>query len=375
MQPPSKTSGLGVTFDSLASKPASTDSQDTDVHGRQATRGQDDGHWPASPSRGGLEGSSIRKTDKPMPHQEGGSPAGVPHNIPPSSTSGAKKASPGDPLRNLTNYRNAGWKKDLNHILRGFYRYNYPSCKEEDWDKLKTKLFDYLGQCQEEWKTIKEEEPLQYMPYMEHHFQTLTGVRLKGLSQFTGWIKPGSYYHGVVAKKGQLHLCLHLAGAALPRGPQIHPSQTEALMQKKEETPTTSHPMPGREGSVTQGARSDPPIPMETGGAGDGQSWAEQAEAGTEEEWRRDRPAKHRRSSPRRWEACSTYPFPLQDSMGRHKAIQQLYWHAGECTPARHDVAAEGMASHHPDLELGMAKSLNNQVLCMILEYHLMCLS
>ena len=35
----SKTSGLGVTFDSSASKPAPTDSQDTDVHGRQATRG------------------------------------------------------------------------------------------------------------------------------------------------------------------------------------------------------------------------------------------------------------------------------------------------------------------------------------------------
>ena len=126
---------------------------------------------------------------------------------------------------------------------------------------------------------------------------------------------------------------------------------------------------------MTQGARSDPPIPMETGGAGDGRSWAEQAKAGTEEEWRRDRPAKHCRSSPRRWEAHSTYPFPLQDSEGRHKAVQQLYRHAGEHTPAHHNVAAEGMASHHPDLESGMAKCLNNQVLCMISEYHLKCLS
>ena len=221
---------------------------------------------------------------------------------------------------NLANYRSTGWRKDLNHILRGFYQYNYTSHKEEDWDKLKTKFFNYLGQQQEEWKTIKEEEPLQYMPYMEHQFQTLTGISLKGLSQFTGWIKPGSYYHGVVAKKGQLHFCLHLAGTALPRGPQIHPSQTEALTQKKEETPTTSHPMPEREGSVTQGAHSDPPIPMETGGAGDGRSWVEQAEASTKEEWRRDRPMKHRRSLPRRWEAHSINPFPLQDPEGRHEA-------------------------------------------------------
>ena len=36
-QPPSKSSGLGVTFYSSASKPAPTDSQDTDVHRRQAT--------------------------------------------------------------------------------------------------------------------------------------------------------------------------------------------------------------------------------------------------------------------------------------------------------------------------------------------------
>ena len=73
---------------------------------------------------------------------------------------------------------------------------------EEEWNKLKTRFFDYLGQHQEEWKTIKEEMPLQYMPYMERHFQALTGIKLEGLSQFTGWIKPGSYYHGVVARKG-----------------------------------------------------------------------------------------------------------------------------------------------------------------------------
>ena len=146
-------------------------------------------------------------------------------------------------------------------------------------------------------------------------------------------------------------------------------------MQKKEETPTTSLHMPGEEGGMTQGAHFDPPIPMETGGAGDGRSWVEQAGASAKEEWRRDRPTKHCWSSPRRWEAHSTNPFPLQDSEGRHEAVQQLYWHAGECAPAHHDVAAQGMARHHPDLESEVTKSFNNQVLCMISEYHLTCLS
>ena len=131
---------------------------------------------------------------------------------------------------------------------------------------------------------------------MESHFQTLTGIRLKGLSQFTGWIKPGSYHHGVVARKGQLHRCLHLAGIEPPKGLQIHPSQTHSVTQKEGKTPTTSPHRPGKEGSVTQGVHSNSPAPMETGGVGDGQSWAEQAKASTNDEWRRDRPTKHHRS-------------------------------------------------------------------------------
>ena len=213
------------------------------------------------------------------------------------------------------------------------------------------------------------------MPYMEHHFKALTGIKLEFLGQFTGWIKASNYYHGVVARKGQLHLCLHLAGVAPPRRPQICPSQTYILTQKKEETPTTSPPMPGEEGGVIQGACSNAPTPMETGGAGDGRSWVEQVDACPEEEWRRDRPTKHCWSLPKRWEAHSTNLFSLQDREGRYEAVQWLYQHAGECVPAHHDVVAHGMATHHPDLEAGMTKSLNDMVLCMISEYHLMCLS
>ena len=354
MQPLIRTLGLRVTFDSSATKPAPTGSRDTDVHGRQVSRGQDNDSRPASRSRGGREGSSVRETSNRMPRQEGGCPTGVPHNIPLSSTPGnpspqlgsITRASPRNPLKNLAHYRSAGWKKDLGHILGSFYHYNYPSHKEVERKKLKTKFFEYLGQHQEEWRAIKEEKPLQYMPYMESHFQALTSIRLKGLSQFTGWIKPGSYYHGVVARKGQLHMCLHLAGTELPNGLQIHPSQTHSVTQKEEETPTTSLHMPGKEGSMTQGAHSDSPAPMETGGVGDGQSWVEQAEASDAEEWRRGRPAKHHRSASRKWEGWSTNPFPLQDSKGRREVVQQLYRHAGELTLTRHDVAAQGMARH-----------------------------
>ena len=191
---------------------------------------------------------------------------------------------------------------------------------------------------------------------MESCFETLIDVRLKGLSQFTGWIKPGSYYHGVVARKGQIHMCLHLAGTEPPKGLQICPSQTCSVTQKKEETPTTGLHMPGKEGGTTQGACSDSPTPMETGGVGDGQSWAEQAEASTEEEWRRGRPTKHHWSASRKREGRSTNPFPLQDSEGRHEVVQQLYWHACELTPAHHNVATQGMSCQYPGIGVGQSK-------------------
>ena len=169
-------------------------------------------------------------------------------------------------------------------------------------------------------------------------------------------------------------MCLHLAGIPPPMGPQICPSETQALTQKKVETPTASPCMPSKMGVAAQGARSDTPTPMETGGAGDGHSWADQVDACPVEEWRRDRPAKHPQASSRRQDPRTINPFPLQDSEGRHKAVQQLYHHASELGLVHHDVAAQGMATHHPDLEAGTTKSLNNMVLCMISEYHLMCL-
>ena len=75
-----------------------------------------------------------------------------------------------------------------------------------------------------------------------------------------------------------------------------------------------------------------------------------------------------------RWDPRSINPFPLQDSKGRYESMQQLYHHSGELAPACHDVAAHGIATHHPELEAGTTKNLNNMVLCMISKYHLTCL-
>ena len=185
---------------------------------------------------------------------------------------------------------------------------------------------------------------MDYMPYIEEQFWRTTGLCLNGLRDFTAWIKPGSYYHGLVAQQGHLHKCPHLAGVLLPRRPQVTLSESHRDSQKKAETPAASSSEPSARAAETPAmetpaAHSDTPAPMETGGVGDSQSWAEWVEAGIDEEFQKDRPAKHRRSQSKRREEKPMLPFPLQDSEGRLASVLQLYKHAGEQPAARHNVA------------------------------------
>ena len=205
---------------------------------------------------------------------------------------------------------------------------------------------------------------------MEEQFFAATRIRLKGLAECTIWIKRGSYYHSVVAQKGHLHKCPHLVGIELPRGPQITPSESHRVYQRKLETPATISSAPTIEASAPQGATANVPAPMETGGAGDSQSWADQVEV--KDDFKRDRPMKCRRSQLRRREDRPTFPFPLQDEEGRCTSIQELYRHLGQQPPARHNVATMGITHLPPEVLPRDARNLGNQVLCMIVEYHLM---
>ena len=304
-------------------------------------------------------------------------PSRVPCNVPPASTpestppqhGGGVRASPSDPLKKAAKYKSARWRKDLEHVLKIYYKHNVTSFKEV---KMKEKFFTHLLQCKEEWRDIKENHPMEYMPYMEDHFYVATGLRLNGLRDFTRWIKLGSYYHRLVARQGHLHMCPHLVGAVLPRWPQVMPSESCLVSQKKVETLATSSSVPRTGAREAQGARSDDvPAPMETGGVGDGRSWVDQVEASADDEFQRDRPTKFHLSQSRRREDRPTLPFPLQDNKWRCASAQQLYQHAGEQPRACHNVATLGITHLHPELLPLEARSLGNQVLCMIAEYHL----
>ena len=287
VQSPGKSSGRGVTFDSFVDKTSSAGSQSSEDHGRQRTRGQGDGGQSASHPRGVQE-----KTNRQMPHQDGDLPSGATPNIPPTTTpeetppqpGGRPRTLPHDPTRLAAKYHSMGWKKDLEHVLKVYYKYNAASYKEAEWVRLRDKFFTHFLPHKEEELGIKERCPMDYMLYIQEQFWRATGLHLSGLRDFTMWIKPGSYYHRLVAQQGHLHKCPHLVGVPLPRRPQLTPSESCRDSQKKVETSTTSSSQPSTRATVTPvvetpvaetpATPSDTPAPMETGRVGDSQSWA-----------------------------------------------------------------------------------------------------
>ena len=194
-----------------------------------------------------------------------------------------------------------GWRKDLKYVLKVYYKHNArASYKEAEWVKTRDLFFAHLLPHKEEALDLKERSPMDFMPFIEEQFWRATGLCLNGLRDFTAWIKQGSYYHGLVAQQGHLHRCSHLTRVPLPRWPQVKPSESCQDSQKRAEvtatsssepsaratatpvaeapvakTPVTEAPVAKTPTVETPAAHSDTPAPMETGGVGDSQSWAE----------------------------------------------------------------------------------------------------
>ena len=349
VQPP-KPTGRGVTSDpplpptDKTAPMGSTSSQDC---GRSNTRGQGGGGQSISHPRGVQE-----KVSAQLPHQEGDLPSRLMPSVPPPPApegtqpkwGGRPRSALHDPVRLAAKFRSSGWRKDLEHILWVYYKFSVASFKEAEWVRVKEQFFDHFLQYKDEALALKEARP---MAYIQDHFYQATGLHLDGLRSFTGWIKWGSYYHGLVARQGHLHECLHLMGVPLPRWPQVAPSKScwELQMKLDAQTPSFSRPSAGAmaapitETPVAEApvaktpipeapvdetpaaeapvAPSSTPAPMETGGVGNGQSWAEQMEASKDEAFQRSRPAKLARSQSRRCEPKPPLPFPLRDSEGR----------------------------------------------------------
>ena len=107
--------------------------------------------------------------------------------------------------------------------MGAYFRLNYRQEPASKWPELKAKFFTFLIDHHSEWKSIRNNDPLGYLPYMEVQFERVTGYRLVGLGACTEWIRAGTYYHWVIAQQGQLGRCPRLAGIPPPEGPMMPP--------------------------------------------------------------------------------------------------------------------------------------------------------
>ena len=146
-----------------------------------------------------------------------------------SSTRGSRKRRRGIQSDNLMdemfNYMASGWKRDLTYIIGCCWAAQVGPLDSEEWQVVIHKFLAVMRNKRAvEWMDIKELSPLQFMPYVAKQFKNVTGKDLQGLSDFTGWIGLGGYYHWKLAQLGQLQACPHLQGQPVPKGPVAQPS-------------------------------------------------------------------------------------------------------------------------------------------------------
>ena len=189
-------------------------------------------------------------------------------------------------------------------MLKVYYKHTVQTpFRESEWARAREFFFDCLTPKKAEALIIKEESPLDYMPYITKEFHRAPGLHLNDLPEFTLQIKQGSYFHGLLVERGQVQECPHLIGAPLPRWPQPKPSESREESYRRAEGPvvgqsgpsietTTTPPQetpakepPMQEAPVADPSHSDTPAPMETGGVGEGQTWAERVETSAEAEF------------------------------------------------------------------------------------------
>ena len=204
------------------------------------------------------------------------------------------------------------------------------------------------------------------MLYVARIFKQITGHRLKGLGEHTGWIRAKGYYHWKMSKLNQLEHCPHLRGLPVPRGPIARPSSC----QQPQKPNKPKAPAAGASGHdrAEESSDSDESPPM-VGAAGDGQSWYEQMV--WEDAWKKA----HKRKRMEVGQQAPSRPFSLGSGPGWEEAVSAIYRHVVDQDPPQTNITSMAVSSYYPHFTPAAVKTLAGQVLCMIVEYHLACVT
>ena len=119
-------------------------------------------------------------------------------NAPSTTTQGDAQSQPGcrsrpgcpDPAEIAAKYHGSGWRRDLEHVLKVYYKHTVQTpFRESEWVQARELFFNHLTPKKAEALVIKEESSLDYMPYIAKEFHRDTGLHLNDLPEFTLWIK------------------------------------------------------------------------------------------------------------------------------------------------------------------------------------------
>ena len=214
VQPPRRPVGRGEAAELPSNRATPATGQPAQDHRRQQAWGQ------------GVRGRSVSRP---------GCGRGTATNVPSTTTPGATQPQPGhctrprhpNPALLAVKYCSSGWRKDLEHVLKVYYKHNLQGpFRNAEWVRVRELFFDSFVLKKDEALIVKEESPLEYMPLIADEFYRATGIHLHELPEFTLWIKRGSYFHGLLVERGQVQECPHLIGAPLPKWPQPKPSDS-----------------------------------------------------------------------------------------------------------------------------------------------------
>ena len=290
-------------------------------------------------------------------------------------------------MDNVSNYVASDWKQDLTHIIGCYWAAQVGPLDSEEWEVAIRKFLKAMrNRRASEWTDIKELSPLKFMPYVAELFKNLTGRDLKGLGDFTGWVGLGGYYHWKLSQLGQLHACPCLQRQPVPDRPVAQPSRrlhpwrltqtgtpatgtpgrhqdrSQPTSDQGRKTPTSNW---GRKlASAGRGRKqtaSGGPADLlsERKGEGDGPNWYERSIWGAE----------GKTSEPQ------GPPYPIGTTQVRREAIGQIYNCVAGKDPPPCNVASEAIQAYYPGIEPQTLKTWACQILCMISEYHMACVT
>ena len=130
--------------------------------------------------------------------------------------------------------KSKGWKMDYSTFFHYFLQGHFPHIPLVQLRPIYEPVIRYLGTRREFWARLKEEDPLQLMPYLAAVFKRQTTLTLPTLAKYKKWIKVGSFYHALILWCEKLNHTPHLRMAPVPNMNQRSPNK-DALISHHQE--------------------------------------------------------------------------------------------------------------------------------------------